>query len=74
MIAKNEFDVPKFVCTTIRPSELAYKELYDYQECAAFVAQLLDYEPLEHATRTPSCLPSSSQVRDTQSAPWLSVL
>lgn len=61
-MAKNEYDVPKFVSTTIHPTELPFKDVYDYQECADFVANFLDYEPLEHATRTPSYLPSSTQV------------
>ncbi|KAJ3328293.1 hypothetical protein HDU76_010208 [Blyttiomyces sp. JEL0837] len=44
---ENEFAVKKFVCTTIRPCQLPFKELYDYRSCAKFVADYLNYEPLE---------------------------
>jgi hypothetical protein len=39
--------VPKFVCTTLRPSQLVYTELYDLDGTAQFVADFLSYEPLE---------------------------
>lgn len=37
----------KFVCTTLRPSQLVYTELYDLDGAAQFVADFLSYEPLE---------------------------
>ncbi len=37
----------KFICTTLRPTQLPYKELYDYDGCAAFVADYLTYESLK---------------------------
>jgi hypothetical protein len=36
----------KFVCTTIRPTELPYKELYEWQGAAEFVADYLNFVPL----------------------------
>ena len=36
----------KFICTTVRPTCLPYKELYDFESCAKFVADYLAYEPL----------------------------
>lgn len=36
--------------------------MYDHQEAADFVANMLEYEVLENATKPPSCLPSPSQV------------
>jgi len=37
----------KFVCTTIRPTQLEYKELYDWDGAAEFVADYLNFETLE---------------------------
>jgi hypothetical protein len=42
----NEFGVNKFICTTIRPTQLPFKEVYDYRTCAAFVSEFITYEPL----------------------------
>lgn len=44
---RNECGVPKFVCTTLRPTSLNYTELYDLDGCAQFVADYLAYEELE---------------------------
>jgi len=63
---KNECGVNKFVCTTVRPTQLTYKELYDVRDCAAFVAAFLEFEPLENPTRPPDSLPSPSAVLDWQ--------
>ncbi|KAJ3065432.1 hypothetical protein HDU98_011207, partial [Podochytrium sp. JEL0797] len=54
----NEFDIRKFVCTSIRPTQPAYKELYDYRSCAKFLADYLTYEPLEPPHELPPKLPS----------------
>ena len=54
----NECGVKKFICTTLRPSQLCYKELYDYDSCAAFVADYVTYEPLELAGSLPRHMPS----------------
>ena len=37
----------KFVCTTVLPTELPYGELYDWQGAADFVADYLDFIPLQ---------------------------
>lgn len=58
MIAENECGVLKFVCTTIRPTLLPYSELYDYMECASFLAGFIHYEPLDPIVSPPSLLPS----------------
>ncbi len=44
---RNECGVAKFVCTTLRPSQMVYTELYDLDGAAQFVADFLSYEPLE---------------------------
>eukprot|EP01137_Pigoraptor_chileana_P033672 Opistho-2@24921 len=49
----NENGIEKFVCTTLRPTLLPYKELYDYDGCASFVADYLVYEPLANPTELP---------------------
>lgn len=36
MMAENECGVQKLVCTTLRPTEIQFTELYDMHECAAF--------------------------------------
>jgi hypothetical protein len=61
-IAKNEYGVDKFVCTTLRPTLLPFKEVYNLEEAAEFVSNFLHYEPLEDPVNPPSCLPSPSQV------------
>ncbi|KAJ3116479.1 hypothetical protein HDU96_009564 [Phlyctochytrium bullatum] len=37
----NEFGIKKFVCTTVRPTQLPFKELYDYRSCAKFISDYL---------------------------------
>jgi hypothetical protein len=58
----NEMGVKKFVCTTLKATELPFKSTYNYDECAKFVASFLEYEPLERVTEPPSVLPSPSCV------------
>ena len=55
---KNECGVPKFVCTTLRPSQLSYTELYDLDGCCSFVADFMAYEGLEDPLHPPEHLPS----------------
>ena len=62
----NEFNVPKFVSTTLRPTLLPYKEEYDYQNCAKLVSRLIEYEPLADPRSFPTCLPSPSTVLSWQ--------
>lgn len=35
---KNECDVYKFICTTIRPTKLGFLELYEFDTCANYVS------------------------------------
>jgi hypothetical protein len=63
----NEAGVPKFVCTTLRPSQPAVKELYDLKSCAAFVASYVQYEPLDPPDALPAQLPAPSTVLATRS-------
>ncbi|KAJ3033181.1 hypothetical protein HDV00_006678 [Rhizophlyctis rosea] len=57
----------KFVCTTIRPTQLPYKELYDYRGCARFVADYLSYEPLEPPHELPTTIPGPAYTLKLQS-------
>ncbi|RLN68679.1 hypothetical protein BBJ28_00007977 [Nothophytophthora sp. Chile5] len=56
----NEKGVLKFVCTTIRPTLLPYRDLYDCHALARFLAGVIEYEPLANPTIPPVCLPSPS--------------
>lgn len=61
MITENEHGIKKFICTTIRPTEIPYPELYDLYECASFIAGYIIYEPLENPLETPKCVMSPTQ-------------
>uniref|UniRef100_K3WB99 Dynein regulatory complex subunit 7 n=1 Tax=Globisporangium ultimum (strain ATCC 200006 / CBS 805.95 / DAOM BR144) TaxID=431595 RepID=K3WB99_GLOUD len=54
----NEHGTPKLVCTTLRPTLLPYRDLYDAQALARFLAGVLEYEPLADPLSPPKCLPS----------------
>jgi hypothetical protein len=56
----NEKGIPKFVCTTLRPTLLPQRELYDCHALARFLAGAVEYEPLENPIKPPTCLPSPS--------------
>jgi hypothetical protein len=56
MIAENEYGTQKFVCNTIRPTQLPYSELYELSECASFLAGYIHYEPLDSPTMLPTVL------------------
>ncbi|DBA04465.1 TPA: hypothetical protein N0F65_010061 [Lagenidium giganteum] len=58
----NEKGIPKFVCSTIRPTLLPYRDLYDHQQLARFLAGVIEYEPLADPVSPPKCLPSPSFV------------
>ena len=55
---RNEAGVRKFVCSTLRPSPVPVRELYEAQACAKFLAARIAYEPLDPPGQPPSCLPS----------------
>eukprot|EP00842_Homolaphlyctis_polyrhiza_P004040 jgi/Hompol1/4637/HPOL_001817-RA len=63
----NEFSLKKFVCTTIRATQLPYKELYDYRGCASFVADFVTYEPLDPPHELPKSLVSPTYTLKIQS-------
>ncbi|GAB9464868.1 hypothetical protein Gpo141_00002292 [Globisporangium polare] len=56
----NEKGTSKFVCTTIRPTLLPYRDLYDHHSLARFLAGVIEYEPLADPVAPPRCLPSPS--------------
>jgi hypothetical protein len=64
----NECGVPKFVCTTLRPSLPAFPELHTLEGCAKFVSEFLTYEPLEEPLHPPSHMPSPMSVLSWQAA------
>eukprot|EP00742_Colponemidia_sp_Colp-10_P003210 GILJ01003419.1.p1 GENE.GILJ01003419.1~~GILJ01003419.1.p1 ORF type:complete len:847 (+),score=152.98 GILJ01003419.1:62-2542(+) len=63
---KNECNVTKFICTTIRPTQLAFLDLYSYKSCSKFLADFLTYETLEPPTKFPAFIPSPSSVLEWQ--------
>ncbi|CAD7971170.1 unnamed protein product [Amoebophrya sp. A25] len=60
----NECEVPKFLVTTLRPTHLPYRELYDYKTCADYVADRLNYEELLPTDKYPKVIPSPATVLD----------
>jgi len=60
----NECGKRKFICTTIRPTKLPYTELYNYQDCAKFVSNYLEYEELAVPDKLPEVIPSPANVLD----------
>ena len=61
MIAENEYGVKKFVCTTLRPTQMPVPELYDLHEAASFLAGYIVYEPLDPPGEPPKALLSPTQ-------------
>ena len=69
----NECQVRKFICTTIRPTQLPYTKLYEWGACAKFVADFLEYEELdvdmenpENPPTLPKVIPSPANVLEWQ--------
>lgn len=58
----NECGKAKFICTTIRPTKLPFTELYEYDSCAKFIANYLEYEELPTPTQLPKIIPSPANV------------
>jgi hypothetical protein len=65
---KNEAGVPKFVCTTLRPTQLGWESLNDKEALAKFVAGFLDFEPLEDPLEPPAVISGPACVIDWQLA------
>lgn len=63
---RNECGLRKFVCTTLRPTQLPFVELYDYESCARFIADFIAYEPLDLQASLPSHVPSPSTLLEWQ--------
>ena len=59
---KNESGIRKFICTTIRPTKLPFVELYEWDKCAKFVADYLEYEELEEPLKFSPICPAPSNV------------
>ena len=47
MVKINCFNLQKFVCTTVRPTQLPYKELFNWDGAAEFVADYLNFVSLD---------------------------
>ncbi|XP_067680734.1 dynein regulatory complex subunit 7-like [Haliotis asinina] len=62
----NEFYIDKLVCTTIRPTQLPYKELYNWDGAAEFVADYLNFQTLDPPYELPKTLLSPSTVLKRQ--------
>ena len=45
----------KFVCTTIRPTQLPYEELYDWDGASEFVSDYLNFVALDPPYELVSC-------------------
>jgi hypothetical protein len=57
-VIPNEAGVPKFLSSTIRPSQLKYPEFFYWEGVAKFLPGFLNYEPLENPLAFPKYLPS----------------
>eukprot|EP00898_Chlorokybus_atmophyticus_P005213 jgi/Chlat1/5693/Chrsp38S05540 len=66
LVAKNECGVERIICQSIRPTQLAYTELYEAHSCALFLANFLRYEPLEDPLQFPEYFPSPYSVLQWQ--------
>jgi len=62
LVPRNECGVEKFICTTVRPTQLEYSDLYDLEECASFVAEHIQYEGLMDPVVLPMYVPSPTSV------------
>ncbi|PAA91434.1 hypothetical protein BOX15_Mlig015216g2, partial [Macrostomum lignano] len=62
----NECNVEKFVCTTLNPTKLPYRELYDWHGAASFVADYLNYVLLDPPTELPERMFSPATTLEIQ--------
>nr|CDS29921.1 coiled coil domain containing protein 135 [Hymenolepis microstoma] len=63
---RNELDVRKFVCTTIRPTKLPFAALHDASGVASFIADFLQISPLLPCNELPQRLMSPSTTLSLQ--------
>jgi hypothetical protein len=61
MITDNEYGLRKFVCSSIRPSQISFSELYDMYECSTFLAGYILYGPLDPPTKPPRVIFSPTE-------------
>ena len=66
VVPRNECGLRKFICSTLRPTKLPYTELYEWEHCAKFVADYMEYEELPDPIHFPAVLPSPANVLDWQ--------
>jgi len=66
LIPKNEFNLQKFICTTIRPTKMPNTKLYEWKQCAEFISHFLEYEELEKPNKYPEWIPSPANVLNWQ--------
>ena len=59
---KNECEKFKFICTTIRPTKVPYPELYEYEKCAKFISEFIEFEELNPPNEFPKYIPSPENV------------
>ncbi|CAD8136523.1 unnamed protein product [Paramecium octaurelia] len=59
---KNECDLYKFICTTLRPQKIGYLELYNYEQCARYMSFFIAYEQLDPPDQFPKVIPSPTNV------------
>lgn len=50
----------------MRPTKLRYPDLYDYQNCAKFISEFIEYEELSPPNEFPKYIPSPQNVLDWQ--------
>ena len=67
LLPLNECGIEKFICTTVRATQLNHSDLYDIDGCAQFVANFIKYETLKDRTRFPLYIPSSQTIIKWQS-------
>ena len=63
---RNEIGMLKFICTTLRPTKLPYKDLYNWDTCAKFITNFLEYEELDPPDQLPTIVPAPSNTLDWQ--------
>jgi hypothetical protein len=66
LVPLNECNVKKFICTTIRSTKLPFTELYEWDKCANFIKDYLEYEELTVPERFPEFIPSPANVLNWQ--------
>lgn len=57
----NEYNIPKCVCTTLKPELVPNPSLYELNGCKDFVSEYMEFEPLKDPCKPPVHLPSPTQ-------------